>query len=169
TRGTGSRAPPGVHRAISCRNESHAGTLCWAGGTYCLRPGHAFPIIGGVAGISPAHLADRRRPASPGDIAMTRLRGEPYMRKPVTLIAECDETSRRGLRELLLRHGSEVIESGDMTSIYHVLRHKSSPDLLLVSSSLDVEDDGVKLIQQIRQWDKQIPLILLTAHSSEDA
>src|SRR2546426_7481004 len=90
------------------------------------------------------------------------------MKKRVILIADRDEVCRRSLKKLLLRSGFEVIESSDKTGILRSFRQQSSLDLLIINSSLDAAGDGVEMAQQIRLWDRRVPLILLAAHSSED-
>ena len=90
------------------------------------------------------------------------------MKKRLILIADRDEVRRRGLKELLLRHGFEVIESSDKTGILRSFRQQSSLDLLIINSSLEAAGDGVEVVEQIRLWDRRVPLILLATHSSEE-
>src|SRR5213594_3956502 len=93
---------------------------------------------------------------------------EGSMKKRVILIADRDEVRRRGLKELLLRNGFAVIESSDKTDILRSFRQQSSLDLLIINSSLEAAGDGVEVAQQIRLWDRRVPLILLATHSSEE-
>ena len=89
------------------------------------------------------------------------------MKKPVILVAEGDDILRRNLKNLLLCHGFEVIELSDTTDILRFFQN-SSPDLVIIGSSRVSTWDGLEMAQQIRRWDRSIPLILITANSSED-
>ncbi|HYV31184.1 MAG TPA: response regulator, partial [Candidatus Binatia bacterium] len=90
------------------------------------------------------------------------------MKKRVILIADRDEVRRRGLKELLLRDGFAVIESSEKTDLLCSFRQQSSCDLLIINSSLEAAGDGVEVVEQIRLWDRRVPLILLAMHSSEE-
>ncbi len=93
---------------------------------------------------------------------------EGSMKKRVILIADRDEVRRRGLKELLLRDGFAVIESSEKTDLLRSFRQQSSCDLLIINSSLEAAGDGVEVAEQIRLWDRRVPLILLATPSSEE-
>lgn len=89
------------------------------------------------------------------------------MKNPAILLAEGDEALRRNLAELLLRHGYEVMESGDKNGAVRCAQTRS-PDLIIVGSSPDGAWDGLEVVQQIRRLDRRIPVILIPATSSEE-
>ena len=89
------------------------------------------------------------------------------MKKPKIMIVEEDDILRQKLKRLLLAHEFEVFESLSKTAIPRFFL-KSNPALVVIGSSQTSEWNGLDLAQQIRQLDKSIPLILITANSSED-
>ncbi len=89
------------------------------------------------------------------------------MTKPIILIAGKDEVLRRRLKGLLLHQGCEIIESSDDSRALQAFQHMN-PDLVIVGSSQDAPWKGVEVAQQIRQWDRSVPLILITTTSSEE-
>lgn len=88
------------------------------------------------------------------------------MDKPVILIVEGDEGLRRSLAALLLGHGLEVLDTPDRTEALHWVRRRSL-DLVVVGSSPDGTWDGVEVAQAIRREERTLPLILITATSTE--
>src|SRR5574340_1447657 len=89
------------------------------------------------------------------------------MKKSKILIAEGDDVLRQNLKKLLLRHGFEVLESFNKTEILRFFQN-TNPDLIIVVSSQKDEYDELDVAQSIRLSDQKIPIILITANSSED-
>jgi DNA-binding NtrC family response regulator len=89
------------------------------------------------------------------------------MTKPTILIAERDTSARRWLKALLSPHGYDVIEASGSTEVRQSFQRQPL-DLIIVNASLHAARDGVELARQIRQQHHKIPLILLTANSSEE-
>jgi len=89
------------------------------------------------------------------------------MKKPAILIAEPEAALRRGLKALLLRNGCETVEGPDESQAIESFRG-SNPDLIIVGSPRDGPWVGMELAREIRRRDRKIPIILLTANSSED-
>ncbi|MFO0793844.1 MAG: sigma-54 dependent transcriptional regulator [Candidatus Brocadiaceae bacterium] len=77
-----------------------------------------------------------------------------------------DDILRQKLKRLLLVREFEVFESLSKTAIPRFFL-KSNPDLAIIGSSHTSDWNGLDLAQQIRQLDKSIPIILITANSSE--
>jgi DNA-binding NtrC family response regulator len=88
------------------------------------------------------------------------------MKSPAVLIAERDELLCRDLKGLLFHHGFQVIEAPDRTDIFQLFLD-TKPDLVIIGSSPANAWDELKVAEQIRQRDREIPLILITRHSSE--
>ena len=75
------------------------------------------------------------------------------MSKRAILVVEEDEVLCRGLKELLLDRGFEVVESSDRTGVLRALRHKRLDLVIIGSSQNDVQDerderDGLELAQE---------------------
>lgn len=90
------------------------------------------------------------------------------MKKPVIVLAEENGEQRKLLQSFLHHEGFDVIESPDANGIFRALRQKLSPDLLIVSASIEASRDGLETIQLLRQWKTKLPVILLAANSSEE-
>ncbi len=90
------------------------------------------------------------------------------MNTPVILIVERDDTQRRNLQNLLLCDGFQVIEASDTAEIFRSFHQTRHLALLIVTASLDASDDGLKIVQQFRQWDRTLPVIVIARHSSEE-
>ena len=88
------------------------------------------------------------------------------MKNPAILIAEADEILRQDLKGRLFRHGFEVIEALDKTVAIRFFQARK-PDLVIIYSSEDNIGDGLKTVAQIRRQDREVPLFLITRHSSE--
>ena len=89
------------------------------------------------------------------------------MKKPVILVAEEDDSFRQDLKRRLLLYGFEVLEAPDQTDVLHLLQD-GQPDLIIFGFSRKSSRDGLEgLVEPIRQHDRRIPIILITAHSSE--
>src|SRR5262249_44391241 len=72
------------------------------------------------------------------------------------------------LYSFLLNHGFEVLASSDIIGLLRTLRQQRNLDLLIVSTGLDVANDGLDVVQLLHQWDRKPPVILIAANSSED-
>ena len=90
------------------------------------------------------------------------------MEKPAILIAEPNKAWRQDLKNLLCGEGFEVVESSDLTGILRTFRQKQNLVLLIINVSLKAPGDGLGLAQQIHRWDRTLPVIVTTTHSSED-
>jgi len=88
------------------------------------------------------------------------------MKSTAILIAEGDELLRRDLKGRLFHHGFQVIEAPDRTDILQLFLDRK-PDLVIIGSSPANAWDELRVAEQIRQRDREVPLILITRHSSE--
>ena len=88
------------------------------------------------------------------------------MKTPAILITEVDKILGQDLKMRLVRHGFEVIEAPKKTGALRFFKN-SKPDLVIIGPSRNGTGDGLKVAGQIRQWDRKVPLILITWHSSE--
>jgi DNA-binding NtrC family response regulator len=88
------------------------------------------------------------------------------MKSTAILIAEGDELLRRDLKGHLFHHGFQIIEAPDRTDILQLFLNRKH-DLVILGSSPANAWDEIKLAEQISKWDKKVPLILITKHSSE--
>ncbi|MFX0201752.1 MAG: sigma-54-dependent transcriptional regulator [Candidatus Hodarchaeota archaeon] len=86
--------------------------------------------------------------------------------KPGILVTEGDERLREDVRILLCDLGFEVIEAADKASAFRFFQSKK-PDLIIIGSCRRSARDELKVVEQIRDRDANIPLILVTRHSSE--
>lgn len=89
------------------------------------------------------------------------------MRIPAILIAAGDEQLRRRLKGLFRQQKYGVIELPDNTGVLQAFQ-RTSPDLVIVGSSRDDLWGGIRAAQQIRRWDRSVPLILLATNSFEE-
>lgn len=78
------------------------------------------------------------------------------MKSTAILIAEGDEVLRRDLKGRLFPHGFHVIEGSDRTDILQLFLHRK-PDLVIIASSPGNAWDELKVAEQIRQRDKEVP------------
>jgi DNA-binding NtrC family response regulator len=88
-------------------------------------------------------------------------------KQAVILIAEGDDILRRRLKQALLPCGFAVIESSDKTAI---LQNFSSfaADLVIIGSLDNGSWDGLELARRIRGSDGNLPIIFITAETSEE-
>ena len=87
--------------------------------------------------------------------------------KPVILIAEMDMVHRENLKWRLVSRGFQAVEAYDMPNAFWSL-YCRSPDLVIIGSSAQTAQDGLKVAEEIRERDKTVPLILIVQHSSEE-
>jgi DNA-binding NtrC family response regulator len=88
-------------------------------------------------------------------------------KKPTILIVERDDTLRRSLKEELLRRGFVISESSDKADI---LRNFPNPGvrLIIIGSLENGSWEGLKLAREIRRLDRNFPIILIAAETSEE-
>ncbi len=88
------------------------------------------------------------------------------MKKATILIAERDEILRQNLKWRLLSQGFEIIEASDKATLFRSF-HCSNPNLVIIGSSRNGTWDGLRVPEQIRQRNRNIPIILIKRHSCE--
>ena len=88
------------------------------------------------------------------------------MQDPTILIDNGDEILRQDLKGLLLGQGFKVIEPPDKTAVIRFFQG-NKPDLVIIVSRRNSTTDGLKVAEHIRRRDRQVPIILVTMHSSE--
>ena len=88
------------------------------------------------------------------------------MKKPVIVVSEGDTTLRRGLTRLLHAEGFEVVDASERRE---ALRTPAAvaPDLVIVGSSGGGAWGSLDDAQHLRRWASKVPIILITAESSE--
>lgn len=89
------------------------------------------------------------------------------MKKSTILLSAQDDALSQGLKAWLLGSGYRVIESTCHDSTLKSQQH-GSPDLIILWASLNDAADALSLAQRIRRCNREIPLILITANSSEE-
>lgn len=89
------------------------------------------------------------------------------MKKSTILISTEDDALSQSLRASLLGSRYQLIESTCDAFTLKNLQH-GSLDLIILGTSLHGAADALRLAQRIRRFNKQIPLILITANSSEE-
>jgi DNA-binding NtrC family response regulator len=85
------------------------------------------------------------------------------MRKPSIVLLDADEHSK----VLLLQHGFDVHGLSDSGDLIRSFRHRP-PDIVIVGGSGDATRDELEIAQHVRRWHRSVPLLLLTARSSEE-
>ena len=90
------------------------------------------------------------------------------MKKPVIVLVEHDDVQRDQLHLLLLRQAFEVITLPDANGIFRLFRQKQEPDLLIINASLNATIDGLEVIRLLRQRNRDLPVLLLAPHGSEE-
>lgn len=89
------------------------------------------------------------------------------MDNPTILLVESNESLRQKLEAHLLPRGLEIIQAPDKVKLRQYCK-EMLPDLAVIGSNIQKASDGLKEIRQIRQWDRKIPIIVITKYSSED-
>ena len=90
------------------------------------------------------------------------------MKKPVIVLVEHDDVQRDQLHSLLLRQAFEVIALPEADGIFRLFRQKQEPDLLIINASLHATIDGLEVIRLLRQRNRDLPVLLLAPHGSEE-
>src|SRR3989339_1329599 len=88
------------------------------------------------------------------------------MTNPALIIEARDAALRRALRRLVPRQGFKVTDSSSLGELIGTLQH-GMPDLIIIGSSLRGATDGLEAAREVRRHDRKIPIILVTACSSE--
>lgn len=83
------------------------------------------------------------------------------------LIAESDSCLRNDIQGILIDKGFKVV---DAVSKEHIgaLLDKCKPSLVIVGSSWDTANDGLKMAEEIRRDSPDLPIILTARESNED-
>jgi len=89
------------------------------------------------------------------------------MKESKILISTEDDSLRQRLKTRLLDSGYAVIDSTNHNFALNTLR-EDRLDLIILGTSLSDARDVLSVAQQIRHFDRQIPLIMITANSSEE-
>jgi DNA-binding NtrC family response regulator len=89
------------------------------------------------------------------------------MTNPALIIEARDAALRRALRRLVPRQGFKVTDSSSLGELIGTLQH-GMPDLIIIGSSLRGATDGLEAAREVRRHDRKIPIILVTACSSEE-
>ena len=89
------------------------------------------------------------------------------MRNPAILMAAEDEGLRHNLKLRFQPNGPELIDVPSRDGVLRFIQMRR-PDLVVVESSGRDPHDGLELAESIRNWDRGIPIILITRHSSEE-
>ena len=82
------------------------------------------------------------------------------------LITEGDERLRWGVRYLLGQLDAEVIEIAEKARAFRYFNCRK-PDLVILGSCRENDRDDLRTVEYIRKRDNDIPIILITRHSSE--
>jgi DNA-binding NtrC family response regulator len=88
------------------------------------------------------------------------------MTRLAILIVECDTSVQRRVKALLRPYGYTMIDAIEPTAALSVI-DRQIPDLIIVNASLHDAHAGLELVRRVRQQHDRIPIILLTAKSSE--
>ena len=87
--------------------------------------------------------------------------------KPKILIIEDEAAHAEVLAEALEREGYRIDTAADGSAGLQKFRH-SDPDLVITDLVLGGEIDGLGVLQQIIQSPREVPVVMITAHSSID-
>jgi DNA-binding NtrC family response regulator len=99
------------------------------------------------------------KPGNQGPLALQK--------QPIILIVERDDILRRRLKQAFLPYGFAVVESSDKTAILQNLP-SSAVDLVIIGSLENGSRDGLELARQIRELDRNLPIIFIAAETSEE-
>ena len=81
------------------------------------------------------------------------------------LVIEDDATILEGINDTLKFHGHTVLEAQNGQQGLEIA-HREQPDLLILDIMLP-DPDGFEILKKIRETDRQLPIIMLTARSQE--
>ena len=88
------------------------------------------------------------------------------MYKPTILYAEDDQVTRENYTFALKKYFQEVYTAGDGKEAL-MIYHEKKPDVLLLDINMPYMD-GLDVVETIRKYDKEIPILMLTAHSDRE-
>lgn len=88
------------------------------------------------------------------------------MQKLTLLIVSLDEILRQDLQQRLVGNGFKVIETACRTEALRIFE-KKKPALIIIYSTRKDPEDELRLVEILRKKDRDIPVILITIHSSE--
>ncbi len=89
------------------------------------------------------------------------------MHQDLILLAESDHQLRSVIKGVLLGQGFNVIDTSSKSHVGAMLQSRN-PGLLLVGTSWESSDDGMKIVDEINLQDHDTPIILIARQSSED-
>jgi DNA-binding NtrC family response regulator len=89
------------------------------------------------------------------------------MRHPAIVIMEQDACLCRSLRGILLRQGCTVIEATDLTELLQSLQSEQIA-LVIIGAIREGAGQPLDIVRCIRCFDKQVPLIVIAADSTEE-
>jgi DNA-binding NtrC family response regulator len=89
------------------------------------------------------------------------------MLKPVILIAEGNSTLRQNLRRQLGNQGYDITEVVNRETTFEAIR-SINPDLVLLGSWGNGEQEVIQAAQEIHSLNRNIGLLLIVAHGSEE-
>jgi len=89
------------------------------------------------------------------------------MPKPMVLLVDDDEKTVATVRLYLEHAGFEVATAGDGVTALAMARRDPAPDLIVLDLMLP-KLDGMEVCRQLREESSTVPIIMLTARSSEE-
>ncbi|GJQ60444.1 MAG: sigma-54-dependent Fis family transcriptional regulator [Candidatus Scalindua sp. AMX11] len=82
------------------------------------------------------------------------------------LILEDDDGFRNNIKDQLLRYSFKVFELSFKVDIFRYLRRKT-PHLIILGSSPGYVSNDLKLVREIRKFDRRLPIIMITDNNSQ--
>ncbi len=89
------------------------------------------------------------------------------MEVPEILIVENDGVLRNGMRNMLFRNSFRVFVLSFNTDIHKHIQ-KKTPSLIILGPSLCIDRDELSLVQKIREFDRRLPIIMITDNNSSE-
>lgn len=89
------------------------------------------------------------------------------MKRRDLLFAGVDKGLAQSLQGPFWRHGCEIIEASDRTSVIRTFRARD-PDLVIVGPSGPERWDEIGMVQDIRRLNRWVPIVLIPSNSSEE-
>lgn len=83
------------------------------------------------------------------------------------LLVEDDEDVRRSIIKMLEENHFKVIDKGDAIDALAFIKEKKERIDLIISDIVMPKMNGVELFKKVREFDKEIPFILMTGYSDE--
>ena len=88
------------------------------------------------------------------------------MYKPTMLYAEDDQVTRENYTFALKKYFQEVYTAGDGKEAL-MIYHKVKPDVLLLDINMPYMN-GLDMVEEIREYDKKTPIVMITAYSDRE-